>query len=384
MAQRGAAVCAASLICACSGGAGSGAPGTPSLPKPAQAYTGPLASTTFALAVPAKSGSSATRRPSFISSGTQSVTITLNTVNGGAPPAGLTLSATTNISIATCASGCTVSGPSVPPGTDNFTVTLFSGTGGAGNALSTDTQDVTITAGTSNTATLSLKGIPSSFTISGVPAGTAGTAFGAPATLTVVAKDASGAAITGSYQNSVTFTDSDTSSLTQGSALSVNSGSAASSVTIGASTDVVKLNYGGLAITPATLTAAATGATSSTATFTPALNPIVYSGPTVAGAPEIDLFATSGTGSTGTFTASETGWTNAPYNQMLTLTAPGGCGSFVGVSPASGTSFTATAIASPSVGSCTATLHDGVGQSATVSLTYTQFSFTIQSKHRTP
>ena len=54
---------------------------------------------------------------------------------------------------------------------------------------------------------------------------TAGTAFGSPQTLTVVAKDPDGNTISGAYANALTITDSDATGAL-GSQLSVNSGTA--------------------------------------------------------------------------------------------------------------------------------------------------------------
>jgi hypothetical protein len=359
-------------LSACAGGGGGPLAQTP--PQPA-GYSGPLYPPQFTLRIPAPS--SLGRRPQYVTANILSIQIVLNTVNGGAPPSGLVLSVTTNIAPGSCASGCTVSGPSSPPGSDNFTLTAFDATNGGGGAISTATTTLTIASGTANSNTITLLGIPHSFTLSGIPAGTAGTAFGSPATITLTVKDVDGNTITGTYASSVTIADSDVSSLTQGSALSIGAGAGASSVISTASTDVIHLNYGGLAILPATLTASATGATSATATFAPALQPIVYTGPINGSTPEIDLFATSGTGSTGTFTASETGWTNSPYSMNLSLTVPAGCSTIATASPGSGTSFTITAAASPVAGTCTMTLGDGAGQMKALTVTYTTSSFPV-------
>ncbi len=325
-----------------------------------------LVHTSFSIVVPRKGTSSV--RPSYVSASTASVQITLNTVNGSAPPAGLTLSATTNISAGSCASGCTINGPDVPPGSDNFSVVTFDGSNAAGNVLSTSTQTFTVTQGIANALTTTLLGVPKTLVISGLPVATANTAFVSAQSFSVAAKDAGGNTITGTYANPITVSDSDASGA-QGSSLSVT--------TLNAATDAIKINYGGLAIVPATITASATGATNGTATFTPALNPITSS------STEIDLYAPTGTGSTGAFTASESGWTNAPYNKTLTAATAAGCSSIATVAGASN-SFTATAVGSPSAGSCIATISDGVGQTKSVTLTYTTYSFTVNGKPGKP
>jgi hypothetical protein len=332
-----------------------------------------LVSTSFALALP-QTTSSLARSPQYVGAGTHSVSITLNTVNGGSPPNGLTLTVTSTITPASCP--CSVNGPLVPPGSDNFSFTTYDGAGGTGSVIATTSGTYTITAGVANNGnSVTLQGVPKTFTISGVPSGTAGTAFGSPTTFTLAVKDADGNTITGTYANAVTVGDSDSSGA-QGTQLTVNSGSASTSVQTTQSSDVLKINYGGLAIAPATLTASATGATNGTATFTPTLSSIVYSGPLNGSTPEIDLYAPTGTGSSGAFTASEAGLTNAPYNKSLNAGTTG-CGSIGTVSPAGGTSFTFTAVGSPAAGSCSINVTDGLGQSKTVTGTYTTSGFGV-------
>ncbi len=356
--SRAAAVAAALavLLAACSGGAGGSMPPASTPTPPASTPTPPAtpsASTSFTFSVNAS---------------VKSVAITLNTVNG-APPSSIT-SVTANIT-QPC-SPCAVSGPSVPPGSDNFTVTAFDAASGGGNHLAANSSTFAIVSGQTNNNTVTLAGIPASFSITGLPSGTAGTPFGSPKSFGVAVKDADGNTLTGPYANAVTLTDSDASSLTLGTALSVNGGSAAQSVRSTASTDAMTINYGGLAISPAAITASATGAANGTATFSPTLQPIVYSGPTSGGNPEIDLYATSGAGSSGTFTASEAGWTNAPYNKSITATESSGCSTIATTSPAGGTSFGTTSVASPAAGTCTMTLSDfSGGNTKSVTITYT-------------
>ncbi|MGZ3496871.1 MAG: hypothetical protein ACXWNK_06160 [Vulcanimicrobiaceae bacterium] len=370
---------AVSFLCvglaACGGG--SGATPTPvatTAPTSRPTGNGQLVPTSFSIRVP--SSTSKNRQPDYVTANVKSIIITLDSVDGGAPPAGITTSVTANL--LSCASGCTVAGPSAPPGSDGFTLTTFDNTNGSGNTISIASQTFTIVQGQNNANNVTLLGIPKTFTIAALPSGTAGTAFASPATLTLTVNDADGNAITGTFANPVTVTDSDTSSLTQGTALSVNGGTTATSVTVNASTDVLTLNYGGLAIAPAAIKANASGATAQTATFTPTLAPIGYSGPLNGATPQIDLYATSGTGSTGAFTVSETGLTNAPYNKTLTATPAGGCATIGNLGATVGTSFTATAVASPTAGSCTIGVTDGLGQSKNVTLTYTTSQFGVQ------
>lgn len=222
-------------------------------------------------------------------------------------------------------------------------------------------------------------GVPASFTISGLPSGTAGTAFTTPIAFAVTVKNATGNTIAGTYGNPVTLTDSDAS----GATTIVTSGSDSPPAgELLSSTDTATLNYTGLAIVPATVSAQATGATTGTATFAPTLSPIVYTGPTNASGNAQMNFNSSGTASTFTFNASEVGWTSAPYSKALTLTPPAGCSRILNSSTStlSGTSFTENVAASPAAGTCTATLTDGAGQSLTngITFTYTTIGIGVQ------
>jgi len=205
---------------------------------------------------------------------------------------------------------------------------------------------------------------------------TAGTALATAATLTLSVLDASGAPITGIYANPVTIVDADNNG-TQGSQIAVNTGEFGSSLLTTQSTDLVRLAYGGLATVPYQLTARAFGATSNTTMVTPQLAPIVYLGPLTAALPEIDLFALIGVGSTGSFTASELGLTGAPYNKQLTATGAAGCATIGAISPATGIAFTFTAVVSPIPGTCAITLSDGLGQSTSLTGTYSTSGFGI-------
>jgi hypothetical protein len=263
----------------------------------------------------------------------------------------------------------------VPPGDDTFTITTYDAQNGGGNVVSTASATFTITPGTANNNAITLNGVPATLTISGVPAGTAGTAFGSAQAFTVTVKDADGNTIVGTYANAVTLADSDASGATS---VTTSGTDSPPSGELLSSSDTAALNYDGRAISPVTLTASASGATSGTASFAPALQAIAYSGPLYNGNPEIDLYATSGTGSTGTFTASEPGLTGTPYNGNLSISLASGCSSIATATPSSGTSFTVTVASSPSVGSCTLTINDGLGQTKTVTLTYTTSSFGVQ------
>lgn len=301
-----------------------------------------------------------------------SVQITLDSVNGGAPSTGAPLSATTNLTITSCP--CTVYGPSVPPGIDTFTLTAYDQPNASGNLLSTATPTYTIIAGQANNESVTLNGVPASFAVA-VPSATAGTPFATPQTISVTVKDGDGNTIMGTYANPVTITDGDSSGATS---IATSGSDSPPSGELLSSSDAAAMTYTGLAIAPAAITASARGVASGSARFAPALQPITITtldaqNPSFAG---VDLYATTGAGSTGTFTASEIGWTNAPYNQSFVATTASSCASIATVAPASGTSFTATVAGAPAAGTCALTLADGSGQMQNATLAYTQFTYT--------
>jgi hypothetical protein len=125
-----------------------------------------------------------------------------------------------------------------------------------------------------------------------------------------------------------------------------------------------------LAISPVVIGATASGAKSARADFIPVLHPI---GPaSLSGFVYINPF---GTGSPVTFTPSEIGWTNPPYSRELAAQLVPACNSIATVTPSQGTTFTATLVASPSIGSCMLSLVDGAGQILQIPMGYAQFSY---------
>ena len=305
----------------------------------------------------------AMRRARYLTNSVQSVKIVLNSVNSGAPAAGLTTSVTSALTPASCP--CTVTGPSVPPGSDAFTLTTYDAAGGTGNTISTATATQTITSGAANTVSITLNGIPASVTF-GVPPATAGTAFGTAQTVTVAVMDADGGTILGAYSAPVTLADSDTSLATT---LATSGTDNPGALQLLSSSDTATLAYSGLAIPPATISATFGGSPIGTnGTFTPTLQPIVFN-------PGATLSLTNTIG-TATLNASEAGWTNAPFNQPLKVTVPANC-STVGTAGAgtnvtsTGTPINATVAATPSNGNCTLTVSDGNGASGSVTMSYT-------------
>jgi hypothetical protein len=329
----------------------------------------------------------------YIPASGQSITITLNTVNGAPPQTGIATS--TNSTLTGCATGCTVVGPFSPPGSDNFTVTIFAGPVGApGAALSTATKTFTLAVGTQNNLPLTLDGVPAKFALhASAPVAAGGTPLVATA-LPIDVLDAAGDVITGTYSSPVTITDPDTSSLTAcsglcGSALQLGAaGTAVTSVVLTDDTDAgsVEVSYGGLDIAPAVLTGSTSAGAltaSGAVSFAPSVAAISYTGPTLSMLPELDLYAPSGhTGSTGAFTDAQAGWTNTPYNQ--TITEGDTCSTiatFAQTTGTNGTAWTATAIAAPVAGTCTATLTGGGAATLAVTTTYTSGTIGVNARH---
>ena len=262
----------------------------------------------------------------------------------------------------------------MPPGSANFTLAAYDQPNAGGNLIATASPTYTIVAGQANNENVTLNGMPAELSLT-VPSATAGTAFGSPQSISVTAKDADGNTILGSYAVPIAISDSDTSGATS---IATSGSDNPPAGQLLSSSDTATIAYTGLAIAPATITVRANAAAGS-ASFAPALQPIVattnyglYAQPN----PNFVGIDFQGGLTTATITASEVGWTNAPYNKTLAITVPSGCASIGSVAPTNGTSFTATVSASPVAGTCAATLSDSSGQSQALTLAYTQFVYT--------
>ena len=409
-------------LAACGGGGGSSAPTSP--PPPPQQTAAPqgnLVTPQFTIIIPPKGTTSkGARKPNFVSTATKSVTITLTSV-GGNPPTVTPTSVSTDVNGASCP--CTVNGPPSPPGqADAYTVTTYDaigGAGGGGNALDTGGVTFTPTVGTNNVVNVTLNGIPFSVTIGALTNQAVDTA-GQMQPLTVTVKDHSGQTITGTYAQVVRITDPDPATYgasVKGTSLSgthTGSGCTTTCVDLQTDTDTATLTYNGLAEDPVTLTSTTpgvTGGNAGTATFTPNLSAIVYAAgpsslytgtnpvtaPTNQGcgtttACGVDLYALSGTGSSGTESYAEPGYTDGPYNKTLTTIDGTSCTAFASLSAAdntgtSRTDFLATATTA-SAGVCLRVVSDGLaaanhgtGGPAFV-VTYTTLQVKGQGKRR--
>jgi hypothetical protein len=314
------------------------------------------------------SSSSATRRPHYITANVASVEITLDTVNGTAPSTGMPLTVTTNISMTSCP--CVAYGPDVPAGSATFTLAAYDQPNAGGSLIATASPTYKIVAGQTNNENVTLNGVPATLSMA-LPIATAGTAFLSPQNISVTAKDGDGNTILGTYATPIALNDPDTSgatSITTGGSDSPPAGQLLSS------SDTATIAYTGLAVAPIAISASAKAANAS-ASFAPALQPIRVATGDTQNPNFIGIALFPGVPS-GTFSASEAGWTNAPYNKSLTMTVPSACASIGSVAPASGTSFTATVSGSPLGGTCAAALSDGAGQSQPVTLAYTQYLYT--------
>jgi large repetitive protein len=401
-------------LAACGGGGGGGTASNPPAPPTAAptAAPGGLVTPQFTIVVPSKTGSSSQRlpnglrKPNFVSSGALSVTITLVSVGGGAPNVTPT-SVTSSISSSTCP--CVVNGPPSPPGQlDVYSIVTFDAAGGTGNQLDTASVSFTPTAGQNNVNNVTLMGIPSSIGFAAPSTETVGTAGQAQALLVNV-RDHAGQTITGTYANVVRITDPDPATYgasIPGTVLSgthTGSGCTTSCVDLQTSTDTATLTYSGLAEDPTTLTSSVlTGSvlTAGTATFTPTLSAITHTtgvNSAAAGTPVgIDLFtnaSASPSGYSGTEGYHENGYTDSPYNKVLTTIDGTACTAFAGLGAANVTNdtvFTATAIASPTAGLCTRVVSDGLaaaghgtgGPQFVVTYTTSQVSGSSKIRHQ--
>jgi hypothetical protein len=353
-------------------------------------------------------------RPNFVSAGALSVSIALTSDSAGISVGSLSPNPNvTNVngggSEPNCNSGCTISGPPSPPGTDAYTITLYTLANAGGTALDTASQSFSIVEGGSNAEDMTLEGIPASLSFTALPTTwSAGVANGGGAGLTVsiTALDALGNTITGTYANAVTLTDPDTNgdgtrvvaTTCPGTYPTGNTAISATTASFTSSSSTATFCYGGLAENSKTLTATASGATSGTRTFTPILN-LPTSGTTTGAfvGTDAQLEATTGTGSTGTIAWTETGWTTTPYNQTLavdtaasTCSTGGPLSTFATVSPAfssNTTVFTVTSASPYTPGKCTVPVYDGVtGTNAytppTFTTSYTTSGFTVDAHER--
>ncbi len=269
IASLGFAVSALALATACSGGYNVIAP------SPGPSASG-NAGVVFLVTAPMASSSNNLRKPNISApAGTQSVSVTLQSVNGSAVTNGA--SATQNISAS--ASGCTTGNQeyicqftvNAQSGNDIFLVKTFSQSNAQGAATGAGAVSVNASSGQNTIAPTVLNGTIASIALS-VSSSVVPAANGS-IPLTIVAKDASGNTIIGQYSNAITLTDSDPSGKTSLSATSVPDSTTASGI---------RIQFSGGAMThPATISASAANVAASA--VTPATFSVDNSYPTVDG-----------------------------------------------------------------------------------------------------
>jgi hypothetical protein len=310
--------------------------------------------------------------------GSVSVTITLTKVGKKAvKPAKKT---TTNLT--KCSAGCTVPGPVSAAGSDTFTIAVFNAKSGKGKILRSGTLVGKVKATKTTLTAKTLAGTVATVAV-GSATGASGTAS-APV-ITVTAKDASNNILTGTFANTFTITDADTSGATT---LTGGASGTTTSRTFTASTQSLVVNYTGLAIAPVALNPGGTGITGTAGTFT-VTNADIVAG--IVPAPttplEIDLYATSGTGSSATLTLTQAGWSGAFARNFTYATAASGatpnCSSY-GITPASGAAsvYTISATGSAVAGTCAMTVTGGGGRTKVITLTYSSTSIGINGRHK--
>jgi streptogramin lyase len=252
----------AALATGCSGGGSNGVSPLPNSPNvPGQSPARGAAA--FTITVPAAATGAGVKRPTYISSNTMSVSI-VETDGTAAPLPAVVANLTPTSPNCTTASGATACTIVVPAnaGSDTFKVNAYDALYAGGNLLSTGTLTATILAGTANTTVpLTLGGVVASIVLTFAdpyaPVGSTGT------TLSVQAKDASGATIVGTYDNPI--------ALSAGTGLTLGASSVADS-THGAN---IAATYAGNPVAPIAVTASADGKTG-TATLTPGSGIVRY------------------------------------------------------------------------------------------------------------
>jgi hypothetical protein len=272
-------VCAFALLAACSGGS-SPLPHS-SQPQIPTAGGAPNASALRGDAKHRRKGTLSIRiriprrhRSHYVSPSSRGAQIVLTGAQKRTIAVGLTQSSNPN--------GCTTGGSGttctlalqLSAGTYSMSISTYDkapagGSFAGANKLSTASDlPLTVRAGADNRKDFTLSGVVATLSVVALPAATIGTAFVSPGkAFTVVAKDAGGNTIVGSYDGPVSLTDSD--SVATSIATSKGDGQLLSS------SDVAKLSYDGTGIPAAVISASASGATSGHATFSP--NPVLNS-----------------------------------------------------------------------------------------------------------
>lgn len=212
----------------------------------------------FLVIVPT-SQSAAKRRNVVLPSTAQSVTITLDSVNGttytGTPTTANLASSTSGCTATTAQLSCIIN-VSVPAGTLVFTVSAYSGASGGGTLVATGNLSVTAIAGETVNAPTTIGGTLAKIVVSVGGAAELGVSASLP--VTVQGEDSNGDTILGTYSSPITLTDTDASAQTSVSPTSVPDSTTAATVMLG--------YLGGAMPAAATIGASASGVSASSVT----------------------------------------------------------------------------------------------------------------------
>jgi hypothetical protein len=340
-------------LCACGGGGDSSSP-----PAAAGSTANARPTTTLRIVVPQPAQAATnSRRPAYVSAGAQSLSLAIYPVAGDGTIA-TTPSSTTNVDLvaSSICSGtplaCSIP-INAPVGIVTFGVSLYSQTGEGGSLLATFApsaqNEFAIVLNTNNVIGISLDGVPAALHISIAPATlTAGTA--ATATITVVAHDGSNNVIVGSdpYASAIALVDNDPTGNTTLSSASVLS-----------PVSTVTLNYAGGPLTGSAFTLAAQYPGSTSVGATVSVGILNTTGVTA-------VPATVAFGSPAQAPQTVT-YGEASYTGGFTINSSA-CSGVASVLDLSGT----LRVSPIAAGSCTVTIGDNGGRSASVAIGVTQ------------
>ena len=409
-------------LAACSGGnSGGSMPSTRGGTAPAGNGT---ATATMTITIPRGTGTTSNSRgtqsvrPTYISTNTQSMSITIN--GGTALDFGLT-NTSPGCSGTGSSTTCTIS-VAAPIGTgETWDFALYSSTDESGTPLSIDSETgITITAGVSNNlGPYTLNPVVGSYSVAWASTPSFTVDAGSTGTIDLKVEDPSGATILspGTYEtsggstvtfrlsdglpNSAPFNDTSWSyALSFGTGNSTQPATAARAVkpqtpvTVSESNQI-SVAYGGLSV-PATnfyvnddqsiqtenATYVSEGALLGTPSLSVTCNEVADA--CTSGTPSTVSFINGG--DTASLTPSEPGWTDAPYEQAFSTSA-NTCTGGSGGSTLSGSSpWTLTANTGDNPGTCSVTFEDSatLGQTVTANASYTYTSVIIEKTHSRP
>jgi hypothetical protein len=249
---------------------------------------------------------------------------------------------------------------------------------------------VTINAGQANTIPIPLYGDVEQATLATAPgvAGFTANTSGSKS-IAITASDADSITITGQFAAPLSLHDGDTVAA-YGTMVDLSGSPSAATIAFNSSADLSNAleTYGGIAEVVPTFTLSGGSLPSSVTSklYLIATNPITFT------PNEVDLYATSGAGSTATFTLYEAGWSNAPYDQTFAF-GTGSCTigtaantyAVTATGSSNGTySYLDTAPGSAANGKCTVPVSDFPGDTLAQNetLTYTANSVVINGRGR--